>query len=108
MTQTIAEPDEPRGNQVFQISSSYRGSWDADNINILKALYCILFPKIKQSKQCLRTSKANFYKARTPERIGETLNSYNTMLGDERLFKEDILINTDFQIKLNEFKYTYH
>lgn len=108
MTHTIAEPDVPKGNQVFQVSSSYRGSWDADNINIMRALYCILFSEIKQSKQCLRTSRANFYEAKTPERIGETLNSYNTMLGDERLFKENIQVNKDFQMRLNEFKCTYH
>lgn len=106
LSEEIIKPFEESGEDYFQVSSTYKTPWDADNTNIMRALYCLLFPKIKIDSKCLREANIMFYEAKRPERIGETLNSYNTMLGSKKLL---LLHKTnEFNLKSREFYHSYH
>jgi hypothetical protein len=106
LSKEIIHPFKESGDDYFQVSSTYKSPWDADNTNIMRALYCLLFPKIKNRDTCLRESGIIFYEAKRRERIGETLNSYNTMLGPKKL---GLLHATDdFMLKLKDFHHSYH
>ncbi|MCY7716962.1 hypothetical protein [Bacillus altitudinis] len=85
---THSEIKEPsanyKGNDFNQMPSLYGSPyWDADNTNIMLAIYCVLFENIKQNNECFKDDNLRFYEYPWPGRVGETLNSFGTMFGSK-------------------------
>lgn len=86
LSEEITEPKgDKSGTEWNQMIENYPRVWDADNTNIMLALYCVLFPKVKinidgEGIECLRDVNVDYFGIKG--RVGETLNSFNTMCGD--------------------------
>lgn len=110
---TIPE-DGKSGMKWKQMVEGYTRCWDADNTNIMLSLYCVLFPKIKlnidgERVECLRDVNINYFGIKG--RVGETLNSLNTMCGENA--KNRRIINDKESAKhldslITQFSHDYH
>ncbi|GKS12900.1 hypothetical protein YDYSY3_39000 [Paenibacillus chitinolyticus] len=115
LSEEIIEPKGFKsGTDWNQMVDNYPRKWDADNTNIMLALYCVLFPKIKLNKdgegvECLKDVNIDYFGYKG--RVGETLNSFGTMCGEgskNRRIIKDKESAKHLDSLITQFSHDYH